>query len=426
MQNSYRKTLSNSNFCLLWIGQIISQFGDRLTQMALIGLAYQLNPGSTISLAKKMTLAIIPVFLVGPFAGVYVDRWDKRKTMYISDLLRVILIMLIPIVSLHSKSLIPIYILIFLSFCCGRFFIPAKMAIIPSLVSKDQSLIANSLISLTGMIAAVLGFGFGGIIVEKWGVANAFLIDAATFFISFFCILAINIPDHTKFDAQEFIQLSKQVLKKVKSSMLSEINQGFKYIVKSPETKFAVKIMSVLFAAIGSLYIIFIVFIQQTLNTITLDLGWLAGFSGIGLFIGSVIYGKVGNKLNIKKIINWSLFISSLHLLMFCSIMRYFLPHKLFAGISCFLLGIFCAPIVIAVNTLIHNESNDYFWGRIFSSLEIIIHLAFLGFMLTASFLAEKTTPFTIIIITGILLALFSLTQIILEHNKRNDNNTRI
>ena len=138
--------LKKRNFLCLWLGQIISQFGDRLTQMALIGLVYRLEPGSSVGLAKMMSLAIIPVFLFSPVAGIYVDRWNKQKTMYISDALRGLTIILIPLIFLKFNAILPIYALVFLSFSFGRFFIPAKMAIVPELVDEKDFIMANSLV----------------------------------------------------------------------------------------------------------------------------------------------------------------------------------------------------------------------------------------------------------------------------------------
>ena len=88
----FREMLKNRNFFLLWIGQIISQFGERLNQMALIALVFKRAPGSTFELAKLMAITIIPVFLIGPIAGIYVDRWNRRRTMFICDLIRSALI----------------------------------------------------------------------------------------------------------------------------------------------------------------------------------------------------------------------------------------------------------------------------------------------------------------------------------------------
>lgn len=407
MLQGYLKLLKRKNFVLLWISQIIAQFGDRLTQMALIGLVYKLHPGSSLGLAKMFSLAIIPVFLISPISGVYVDRWDKRKTMYTSDFLRCLCIFFIPMVVSKFHSMPLVYFLIFLSFCVGRFFIPAKMAVIPSLVEKENFFMANSLVSVTATIAAVLGFGFGGMIVQKWGVERAFFLNAVTFLLSGILIAMMRLQEKSKFDPKDIIDLGKDAIIKVKNSFMFEVGEGLKYILSSKETRYAAKVQFILFALIGSLYTVFIVFIQQTLGTVTFALGWLAVGSGAGLFIGSLLYGKIGSKVSIRKAINLSLFFSSLCLIAFVSLLRVH-PHKLFAFISCLILGLVASPVVIAVNTLIHNESENKFWGRIFSSLEVIIHIAFIVFMFAASYLAEIFSPFTIIISVGIITILLS------------------
>ena len=417
MVYSYINILKKRNFFLLWFGQVISQFGDRLTQMALIGLVYQLKPGSPLGLAKMLSLAIIPVFLISPVSGVYVDRWNKRKTMYASDFLRAIFISLIPFLFFRLDSHISVHILIFLSFCVGRFFIPAKMAMVPFLVKKEELFLANSLISITAMIAAVLGFGLGGVIVEKWGIKAAFYLDALTFFSSSLLVFLMRVREDARFKPIDIIHVGKDAIVKVKNSFIFEAKEGIRYLFNSDDTRYAAKIFFILFASIGSLYTIIIVFIQKTLSTVTSDLGWLAVAAGTGLFFGSIIYGRIGSKFPLRKSTHVFLFLSSIYLVIFTCILRIY-PYGFFAFLSCMFLGILSSPIVVAVNTLIHKESDNNFWGRIFSSLEIVIHLAFIIFMFLASYLAEKISPFTIIISVGIIISLFSLFNLAVENGK--------
>ena len=404
---SYFKVLKKRNFFLLWFGQVISQFGDRLTQMALIGLVYELMPHSSMSLAKVMSLPVLAVLLISPVAGVYVDRWEKRKTMYVSDFLRGICIALIFILIFKFKTVIFVYFLIFLSFCVGRFFIPAKMAIIPALVDQKDLLLANSLVSITAMIAAILGFGLGGIIVEKLGVKVAFLIDSVTFFLSSLAVLSMRVQEKGLFSPKDFLDLSKQAIEEVRRSFIFEMKEGLKYLLKSKETRYAAQVFFLLFSCLGSLYVVFIVFIQNTLSSVTLDLGYLAVGLGTGLFVGSLIYGKIGKRYPFKKSINVSLFINSIYLISFVTVLK-FHPSKLFAFFSCFLLGGFSSPVVVGINALIHSESQNMFWGRIFSSLEVVIHFAFIAFMFLSSYLAEFFSPFTIIMSVGIIIFFFS------------------
>ncbi|MBD3245934.1 MAG: MFS transporter [Candidatus Omnitrophica bacterium] len=418
----YIRILKRRDFFLLWFGQIISQFGDRLTQMALIGLVYRLEPGSPLGLAKMLSLAIIPVFLFSPAAGVYIDRWDKRKTMYLADILRGIFIVVIPLLLTQWQSVAAIYCLVFLSFSSGRFFVPAKMAIVPFLVEKEDLFLANSLISVTAMIAAVLGFGLGGIIVERWGVSTAFYVDAVTFFFSGACVFLMSTKEKAKFAASDFLHLGKDALERVKESFVQEAKQGIAYLFSSPETRYATKIFFLLFASIGSLYTIFIVFVQNALSTVTFELGLLAVGAGAGLFLGALGYGRIASGFSVKKAINYSLFFSSTYLLVFTLTLNKF-PSFPLALISCALLGVLVAPIIIAINSLIHHESANEFWGRIFSSLEIIIHFAFLLFMFLSSYLANLFTPFTIIVGISIIMILASFIHIT---GSRNDPRTGI
>lgn len=117
-----RHLLKDRNFTCLWLGQVISQFGDRLNQMALIALLYQRFPNSSFELAKLLSFTIIPVFLVGPIAGAYVDRHNRQHIMIVCDALRAALVLLIPCSVAYLRPIFPIYIIVFLIFSITRFF----------------------------------------------------------------------------------------------------------------------------------------------------------------------------------------------------------------------------------------------------------------------------------------------------------------
>src|SRR3989338_10667310 len=168
----FRDHFKNKNFTRLWLAQVIAQFGDRIIQMSLIGLIAGRTPGSAFELAKLLSFSIFPVFIVGPIAGVYVDRWDRRTTLFICDFLRGFLVLAIPFLFIGHGSMLPIYCVVFLPFCLSRFFVPAKMSIIPDLVPEKDLLMANSLVTTTGMIAFVLGCAIGGFGVERWGAGG--------------------------------------------------------------------------------------------------------------------------------------------------------------------------------------------------------------------------------------------------------------
>lgn len=408
--SKFREVLKNRNFLLLWMGQIISQIGDRLSQMALIGFVYLRAPGSTMQIAKILSFTIIPVFLIGPVAGVYIDRWDRRKTMYTCDFIRALLVLTIPLFLFYSKNLAPIYIIIFLTFSIGRFFIPAKLAIIPDMVNKKDLLLANSLVNTTGMIAAIMGFGISGLLVEWIGAKNGFYLDSFSFLVSGTLILLIS----KKLIFSPATGKNKKFVEVIKKSLGKEIIDGLLYFIKNKDIRFTSGIIFVLWSALGAVYVVLIVFIQKTLNSATADLGLLIMFLGMGLLTGSLFYGRFGSRISHYIIIFSSLMISGATLIIFAWLISSY-PFFSIAALLSFILGLMVSPIMIASNTIIHNVSENHMMGKIFSSLEIIMHLGFLLFMFLSSGLAEIHSPKIILIIVGTLVIVLGFINLLLH-----------
>ena len=407
--SKFHEVLKNRNFFLLWLGQIISQLGDRLDQMALIAFVYLRAPGSTIEIAKILSFTIIPVFIIGPIAGVYVDRWDRRRTMFACDFLRAILVFTIPFFLFYTKSLVPIYLIIFIVFSIGRFFVPAKLAIIPDLVEKRDLLMANSLVNTTGMIAAILGFGISGVVVEWLGAKSGFYLDSLSFLVSGTLIFIIAKRSHTSMNLKK---VSKEIVEVIRKSVLQEVKEGILYFIRKKDIRFTAGIIFILWSALGAVYVVLIVFVQKTLHSATKDLGFLIMFLGLGLFLGSLVYGKFGQRFSHYKIIFVSLVLSGIMLVVFAfTIHRY--PYFMIAAMLSLSFGLVISPIMIASNTIIHNVSDNVMMGKIFSSLEIVMHLGFLLFMFISSLLAERISHLSILVSVGCLFAVLGVVNLI-------------
>ena len=377
--------------------------------MALIAFVYLKAPGSAIEIAKVLSFTIIPVFLIGPLAGVYVDRWDRRRTMYACDLSRAALVLTIPLFLFYTKYMSPIYLIIFVVFCIGRFFVPAKLSIIPDLVDKKDLLIANSLVHITGMIAAILGFGISGVLVEWWGARSGFYLDALSFLVSGTLIFLITKRSAASMD---FKKVSQEIVEVIKKSVLQEIKDGILYFINNKDIRFTAGVTFILWSALGAIYVVLIVFVQKTLHSATKDLGLLVMFLGIGLFLGSIIYGRFGERLSHYKTIFTSLILSGIMLIIFAlAIQRY--PYFLIAALLSFLLGLLVSPIMIVSNTIIHNVSDNEMRGKIFSSMEIVMHLGFLLFMFISGLLAEKFSHTLILVIVGCLFSVLGIVNLI-------------
>lgn len=378
------------NFLKLCLAQVISQFGDRVHQMALVGLAAKWAAGSTSTLANLIAFTIIPVFLVQPFAGVYVDRWDRKTTFFICDIARALLVLSIALVFMNGASRLPIYAVVFVSFCFSRFYVPAKMAIIPDLVDDDHLLKANSLFSMTGMIAFVLGASVGGFIVDWYGPRAGFLVDAATFFTSALLLVSLDLTRRLK-PRPGALTRAKALVREAPKSIFLEIKEGFLYLWTHRELRLVIDMLFALLAAAGSIYVVIIVFIQKSFNTVTKDLGVIAVCLGIGLFVGALLYGKWGKMVAWYKMIFFSLITGGMLLMGFAFLISRYPNRPMAMGLAA-LLGMVIGPVFIAANTIAHVVSDHDMRGKVFSALEIVIHLAFLLAMLASSW-ATRFVP---------------------------------
>ncbi len=401
---TFRSSFQNRSFFFFWLAQLVSQFGDRINQMALVGLVAgrQFGSASTMELAKLLAFTIIPVFIVGPIAGVFVDRWDRKRTLFFCDLIRGCLILTIPFVFIAQHSMIPIYIVVFLAFCLSRFYVPAKMSIIPELVSADHLHVANSLATVTGMIAFVLGALLGGLIVEYVGAKGGFMCDAITFFISALLVSLIS-RDKIKVGVKpdEIVATGREMASTYKN-VLHEIGDGVRYIIDHRDIRYIINLMMILFMAVGAIYVVIIVFIQSAFGSVTKHLGFLAVGLGAGLFLGSLAYARWGKKKKHVEVIFICLILGGITMSIFALSVAT-LRNIWVAQALAICLGFVVGPIVIAANTVVHKVASTEMQGKVFSAMEFVIHLAFLVTMLISSKLSEFVPHHWILMTVGIV-----------------------
>ncbi|MCR4336193.1 MAG: MFS transporter, partial [Candidatus Omnitrophica bacterium] len=297
------------------------------------------------------------------------------------------LVLMIPMIFMAWKSMVPIYIIVFLVFCCSRFYVPAKMSIIPDLVTKENLLMANSLMTTTGMIAFVLGCALGGFWVDKWGAWGGFMGDAATFFISALLIVSIGRDFRMVLNHRRILAGGKEFLK-IETSLLKEIREGLRYLVDRREIRFVVAMLFILLSAAGAVYVVIIIFIQNAFQSVTRDLGILAVALGLGLFVGAIVYGKWGKKISCDKTIFICLIAGGIMMTAFTLGVSQ-RPHIGAAIFLAGMMGLVIGPIFIAANTIAQVVSEEHMRGKVFSALEIVIHFAFLISMLASSLMSK-------------------------------------
>src|SRR5215210_2932560 len=183
-------TLRQRNFALLWFAGLISMIGDWVLFIALPIYTYNLT-NSSLATGIMFMAGTLPRVLLGSVAGVFVDRWDRQRTMVIADVSRAVLLLSLLLVQ-SAESIWIIYLVAFLQATISQFFGPAENALLPQLVDETHLVAANSLNSLNNNLARLIGPALGGIVAGLLGVVGVALIDAATFLLAAALIALIS------------------------------------------------------------------------------------------------------------------------------------------------------------------------------------------------------------------------------------------
>src|SRR3954447_6829837 len=190
----------DSRFAAYWLAQTISLFGDRLHQVALGVLVYSVT-GSPLATGLVFLAATLPNVVLGPIAGTFVDRWEHKRVMIGSDLIRAVLVIAIPFAA--AANVVLVYPLVFAVTAVSLFFRPAKVAFLPRIVKDEDVMVASSATWTADTLADVLGFPIAGLFVAFLGtearqLSLAFFVDSATYVLSAVLLATIVVAPMTR------------------------------------------------------------------------------------------------------------------------------------------------------------------------------------------------------------------------------------
>lgn len=186
---------SNPNYRRLWIGQVVSLFGDWFNTIAAYRLVAELT-GSPLALGAVFLCKMLPLGLASPLAGVLVDRLDRRRTMIATDLLRAVVVLGFLVVDDPSEVGL-FYVFLAVQVVLSAVFLPAKSASVPNVTTPEQLLTANALSAATWSTLLAVGAATGGLALEWLGYRAVFLLDSVTYLVSAFFIARTRIPQRT-------------------------------------------------------------------------------------------------------------------------------------------------------------------------------------------------------------------------------------
>lgn len=284
--NYLKLVKENSDFRKLWIGLTSSYFGDSFYELAIVWFTFSIT-GSGMQVGFILVATFLPSVLIGPFLGVIVDRFNRKRLMQVAQMIQALSVgVLAASIALGFFHLWILYGLTIIQSTASALFLPAQNAIVPHLVKREQIIQANSFFTSSRQIATLFGAVLGGGIVAWTGASVAIGFNALTFVIA---LLFIQFIQYTP-------EVNMEPKKKSQTGILAEVQEGINWLRNQPTMLGLLILATIGNMALGPINVLVPMLIQDVFHADATALGFFDGTLGLGVLLGGLGIGIINPK----------------------------------------------------------------------------------------------------------------------------------
>jgi MFS family permease len=293
----------NRNWRLLFTGQAVSMTGDFIFDVTVVlWIATRIAVGQTwapLAVGGALIAVAAPVMLIGPFAGVFVDRWDRRRTMMAADVIRAVLVaslLLVPVFEDRlsvAAQLVCVYGVVALASAAAQFFNGSRFAIIANVIPPQDQPRASAIGQTVVAVAGVVGPPLAAPLLFSVGIQWALIVNALSFLISYVATQQMRV---------EAVPAPAEA----KPSFRRELAEGARFFVRSRVLVGLMICIVVVQLGIGAINALDVFFVTDNLHAAASALGTLGAAFGLGSIVGALIAAAIGNRLN-PVVLFWSM-----------------------------------------------------------------------------------------------------------------------
>jgi MFS family permease len=288
-----RHFLINRAFGLLWGGQTISVLGSHITSVGIPLIAILVLGAPPAQIGLLVVLGALPGLLCAPLVGVWVDRLPRRPLLLLSDLIRALLLLSLPVASLYGALSMPqLYLVTVLLSVCTLCFDAAYQSFLPQIIASDQLIEGNSKLGVSGSLAEVGGPPLAGGLIQLIGAPLAVFFDALSFLISALCVLLLR--SH---------EIRPVVREGKRASLANELREGLRALFGHPLLRVMVIFDTVREFCGGTFFALYMVYIVRELRVAPLWYGVLVAVGGVGALLGSLITSRLVRRFGMKRVL---------------------------------------------------------------------------------------------------------------------------
>jgi DHA3 family macrolide efflux protein-like MFS transporter len=360
--------LQHKPFRTLWLAQFVSIFGDFLALFGVISLITFRLHGTAVQVTAVTISYVLPLAVISPIAGVFVDHWNVKRVMITSDIIRAVLITLLVFVTDVGQICVIFAILSTVS----SFFAPAQSVTTRTVVPIDSLLAANTMMMQAFYIVRLLSPFAAGTLIWAVGEKACFYIDTASFLFSAFMISSLTI-----------VRPQRQDTEKTLDSLTQDFLEGNRFIFTHSGLTFVFVAMGLAMFVLSSFSPLISIYIRDSLHAGSFTFGLISAMVGIGLIAGAQLVPKLTRLSRVHVVL------SGLFSLGFSAALLGAIRLTGFAALSTFVMGFAISFVLIPAQTMSQQETPPPLMGRVSSTFMSLISLSQVLGLLVSGYMAK-------------------------------------
>jgi MFS family permease len=385
--------LLTRDFSWVWWGQIVSQVGDGISKLALLWFVYAIT-GSPLKTTMIGLLQTVPPIVFGPMIGVLVDRLPKKVLLIGSDVMRAVLLGLIPcLISPESFTVGVLYVLVFLHAIASAVFGPALTATIPFLVPRPQFTAANALLQSTTSLGIILGPALSGVGIALLSSQEVLCVNAVTYLASAACFIPISLSAGTS---------SRRTIANPLAGTIRDLIAGVRFAFVREQTILLLMLTASLYTfGTSALSTLFPVFGRKLLDLGPVEVGYLWSAMGVGLLVTSLVLIRL-TQWNLRKRISLIMAASATSGIAICALV--FARSGIQAGLLMGVIGLGMGALTPIAWGVLQELTPKDMVGRVLALYNTGAMTAAIGGILTFGWITERLGEPTGVIGIGLVL----------------------
>jgi MFS family permease len=387
---TFREVLALIVMRRVWMAQLVSLLGDFLALFAVISVVTYRMHGTEQQVTGVQISYMLPLAVIGPLAGVFVDRWPLKPTLVASDLIRAVLVLLFFV----TTSMWQIYLILGALSCVSSFFGPAQSVTIRSHVPAHGLMSANALMSMAMMGTRVIGPALAGALVAAFGPQICYAVDFVSFLVSAGLIGSVAI---VRAASPARPAAAESTNSKV-HAVFHEMAEGGRFIVHHAAISFVVMAMAAGMFVMGCFGPLIAIYVRDWLHANAGTFGFISAMVGLGMMLGMPAVRRLSGQVESTTLVLGGLAGIGLGALLLGAFA--FIPT---AMLGCFTIGFTFAGVIVPAQTLMQRETPPALIGRISSTMMSTVFFAQVAGLFLSGFLAHALGVRAVFILCAVL-----------------------